>query len=268
MLKKLRALLLIPMLAMGCAGVACNTKVDPKQLELSMAQKRIYVVHIQGQVSQDWVKLADSILMVASGSPVIFHINSPGGGASESFLTAHGMEKLRTKYASKVYVYTDYGLYSGGYLVAVPMGFLIAAPSSMVGSIGVVMEVDIKAKADSMAGIKRILFRSGKMKWAESGYFNLNKEQMRIFQSGIDNYYSMFLSEITQFRLSPITVAMNSYKVTNIDSFLRENCDGREYTPKQALSLGLVDEIKYLDELITQIEYENYLQGAEIINIY
>lgn len=272
MLKLARVIGLFALLCLGCASTSCDTFKERITMK-NPVTKKVYVVHITGRISTEWVNRADSTLKVANGDPVIFHINSPGGGASESFLTEHGLSLLKKKYTSPVYVYSDYGIYSGGYLAALPLGKIIIAPAGGVGSIGVISELDIIVKSDSMRGIKRILFRSGKMKWVEAGYYELTPEQTKYLQSVVDNLYTMFIDRIIVNRHDAVFKAVTDRlhkqpSPAQVDSVLRVVCDGREYTPTQAINLGLIDGTAYFDELLETVKYENMIPGATVVDIY
>ncbi len=262
-----KVLTLSVFLLLNCAGTFKGISTIP-------SKSKIYAVHISGLVNRNWISLVDSVLNESKGNPVIFHITSSGGAAGESFLTNHGLAQLKEKYNdTPTYVYVDVGLYSGGYLVALPLGKIVVAPSAMVGSIGVVMEITVRSKSDSIMGLKRILFRSGKMKWVESGYYDLTNEQKKIIQKTIDYFYTLFIDEIIRTRKEQISEyyeSINHSKPTmfQIDSTLRRVCDGREYIPTEALKLGLIDDIKFMDALIDDIGHEFLLQNVEIVNIY
>src|SRR4029453_13603796 len=116
----------------------------------------------------------------------------------------------------------------------VPVG---AHPTSVTGSIGVIM---LSLNAEGLMqklGLSTAAFKSGERKDMGSPFRVLTDEERKIFQSVIDGMYGQFLARLVEARKLPSDVA-------------RTIADGRVYTAQQALDLKLIDRIGYMDDVM------------------
>ncbi len=114
---------------------------------------------------------------------------------------------------------------------------LIANRNTWTGSIGVYMELSNYKELMDKLGIKTTYIKSGANKAMGAATEELTEEQEAILQSIIDESYDQFISVIVANR-------------TNLtEEKIREIADGRIYSAKQALELGIIDDIaKSYDE--------------------
>ena len=82
----------------------------------------------------------------------------------------------------------------------------------------------------------------------------LTAEQQAIFQSLVDDAYEQFTGIVSEER----GIDLNDVK---------KLADGRVYTAKQALELGLVDSIGTLDDALDEMTAEYELQDCEVIDV-
>jgi hypothetical protein len=111
---------------------------------------------------------------------------------------------------------------SGGYYVALAADTIVAHPTTVTGSIGVIM---LSLNAEGLMqklGLATDAFKSGERKDMGSPFRTLTDEERKIFQSLIDGMYGQFLSRVVESRKLPLDVA-------------RRLADGRVYTAQQAL---------------------------------
>lgn len=142
---------------------------------------------------------------------------------------------------------------SGGYYVAASADRIIAHPTTVTGSIGVIMlNLSVEGLLQKI-GITDTSIKTGEYKDMGSPLKTMTEEERRIFQGIMDSLYERFLTAITENR-----------KELPLEK-LRSLADGRIYTAQQALENGLIDQIGYLDEAISLAKQESGLTGARVV---
>ena len=184
---------------------------------------------------------------------VILRINSPGGTVTASDMIYHEIEQFKKKTGNKVIAcIMDLGA-SGGYYVAVSADKIVAHPTTVTGSIGVIMlNLSVEGLLQKI-GVKDTSIKTGEHKDMGSPLKTMTDEERKIFQGVLDNMYERFLS----------VIAENRKELTQ--EKLRLLADGRIYTARQALENGLIDQIGYLDEAITLAKQEAGLTTARVV---
>jgi len=169
---------------------------------------------------------------------VVLRINSPGGGVTASdIMYSRLREFCREKKIPVVAVFEDVGA-SGAYYVACGADTIIAHPTSVVGSIGVMVQTVSFAGTMEKLGIEASAVTSGPRKDMASPLKPLDKEDLAILQQMINEYYDRFLKVVAAGR-----PGLKGDKI-------KELADGRVYTGEQAKANGLVDGLGYLDEAV------------------
>jgi protease-4 len=183
---------------------------------------------------------------------LIVRINSPGGTITASDVLYH--ELLAFKERRKVPVIAaimDVGA-SGGYYAALAADSIVANPTTVTGSIGVVM-VTVNAQGLlERIGVAPLAIKSGPMKDAGSPFRSLTEPERAVFQSIIDEMYGRFVGLIVKARKLP-------------EDRVRAAADGRVYTAEQALRLGLVDRIGYLEDVVALAKERAGLTEARVV---
>lgn len=183
---------------------------------------------------------------------LIVRINSPGGTITASDVLYH--ELLAFKERRKVPVIAaimDVGA-SGGYYAALAADTIVANPTTVTGSIGVVM-VTVNAQGLlEKIGVAPLAIKSGPMKDAGSPFRALTEPERAVFQSIIDEMYGRFVGLIVKARKLP-------------EDRVRAAADGRVYTAEQALRLGLVDRIGYLEDVVAMAKERAGLTEARVV---
>ena len=115
---------------------------------------------------------------------VLLRINSPGGSVTASDMMYQEILRLRKgtgRPKPVVAVITDVGA-SGGYYIACACDEIIANRTSVVGSIGVIMQgFNLKGTLDKI-GVETVAIKTGKMKDAGSPFRKMTDEEQRVFQ--------------------------------------------------------------------------------------
>lgn len=184
---------------------------------------------------------------------LIMRINSPGGTVTAADILYHEFREFREKRNIPIVAaIMDLGT-SGGYYVAMAANKVVAHPSSVTGSLGVIM-VTLNAQGLlEKVGIEPTTIVSGPKKAMGSPFRALTEEERQIFQGLIDAFHARFIQVIDEGRAN-----------LNADE-IRQIADGRILTAQQAYEAGLLDRIGYLDDAIALAKEEAGLERATVV---
>ena len=183
---------------------------------------------------------------------LIVRINSPGGTITASDILYHELLAFKArKKVPVIAVIMDVGA-SGGYYAALAADTIVVNPTTITGSIGVMM-VTVNAQGLlEKIGVAPLAIKSGPMKDAGSPFRSLTEAERAVFQSIIDEMYGRFVGLIARSRNMP-------------EDRVRGFADGRVYTADQALKLGLVDRVGYLEDVVALAKERAGLGEAKVI---
>ncbi len=184
---------------------------------------------------------------------VVLRINSPGGGvtASDQVYT----ELVRFKREHHVPVVASLGdlAASGGYYVACAADHIVAHPTTVTGSIGVILtSLNVEGLLGKV-GVRNETFKTGAHKDLLSPFRGATPEERKIVQGILDSLYQRFVAIVRQSRPHLDTARLG------------ELTDGRIFDAQQARAAGLVDEIGDLHAAIAAAEQAAGVKGARII---
>ena len=169
---------------------------------------------------------------------VILRLNSPGGGVTATDMMYHQLLAFRNKRKVPVVaIIEDVGA-SGAYYLACGADRILAHPTSVVGSIGVMAQTISIAGSMKMIGVEAKAVTSGPYKDMGSPLKPLDEKDLAVFQGIVDTYYERFLEVVTAGR--PKIPADK----------LRKLADGRVFTGTDARANGLVDDLGYMDKAV------------------
>ena len=159
---------------------------------------------------------------------IIVFLDTPGGGVVASDAINRRVKEANAR--KPVVALLDETAASGGYYIAAGAREIIANPTTLTGSIGVIMIVPNVTQAANKIGIQPMIIKSGPHKDIASPFRDMTPEERGLLQGIIDEAYDQFVQAVaTGRKLDPAKV--------------REIADGRVYTGKQAKDLALVDEL-------------------------
>jgi protease-4 len=168
---------------------------------------------------------------------LVLRINTPGGTVTASDVIYRELELFkRDKKIPVVAVMMDVAA-SGGYYVALIADTIVAHPTSVTGSIGVVMLTFNAEGLMQKVGVAAQTVKSAERKDMGSPFRPMTPEERAIFQSVIDDLYRQFVAKVVQRRNLPETTA-------------RALGDGRVYTAEQARAARLIDRVGYMPDVI------------------
>jgi protease-4 len=164
---------------------------------------------------------------------IVFRIDSGGGSyvASDTIYR----ETLRAKEAGKPVIATMGNVAaSGGYFVAMAADKIVAQPSTITGSIGVLGGKFLTEGMWSKLGLSWDHVKTSDNATMWSGLHDYSEEQWARFQFWLDRVYDDFTGKVAEGRGLPLET-------------VREIAKGRVWTGAQAKERGLVDELGGLD---------------------
>ena len=184
---------------------------------------------------------------------VVLRINSPGGTVNASDILYHELKTFKANKKIPVIASMMDVAASGGYYLAMATDAILVHPSTVTGSIGVIMlTVNAKGLLEKV-GVEANAITSGPRKDMGSPFRTMTAEEKLIFQGVIDSFYDRFLAVVQEGR--PHLSADQIKKLA----------DGRIYSGEQAKAAGLVDEVGYLDEAIDLAKKNAGLTEARIV---
>lgn len=193
----------------------------------------------------------DSLLNEAkkdSSSALIISINSPGGSVEPTQEIYNSIERFKEKSGKKVYVWMKEVAASGGYYLSCGADKIVAMPTTLTGSIGVIMNLVNSEELLKKIGVSLYTIKSGKYKDMGSISRPLTNEERAIFQNIIDESYNQFLKVVSEGRNIPLDQ-------------LKNLAQGQVFTGIKAKEVGLIDEIGDLEDTIALVKKDLNLKG-------
>jgi len=187
-------------------------------------------LNINGIITEDH-KLLQAVRAVADDNSVkamIVSIDSPGGSVSGGEALYRAISVVAAK---KPVVAVMGGLAaSAGYMIAMPTNRVFASESTITGSIGVLMETGEVSGLLGKLGVTAEALTSGPLKDQPSYTRPLTPEGREVLHGLVMDLYDQFVGMVAAGRhMTPDAV--------------RALADGRAYSGRQALKLGLIDAI-------------------------
>lgn len=196
----------------------------------SFAGTRLGVVRVEGMIlnSEPVLKWCKQLEDDPSVRGVLVFVNSPGGAVVPSQEIYSGLRRLAAK--KPVITYMSSTAASGGYYVGMAGQYIVASPSTLTGSIGVRMELTEMKDMFDFLGIHSQSLASGDMKEAGTPFRPMRDDERAYLQGIVQDMHDCFVEDVAAARRLPLDK-------------VRSLADGRAYTGRQALGLGLVDEL-------------------------
>lgn len=164
---------------------------------------------------------------------VVLAVDSPGGSVFASDEIALQIEQMSKPIISAMGSLAA----SGGYFVSAPTDEIWASPHTLTCSIGVISQFPNLEGFAEEYGVTFITVKSGKYKDTGNPFREFNEDDRALWQNLIDEAYGAF-----------VTVVADGRGMAEED--VRAVADGRICSGKQALEMGLVDNLGYLPDAI------------------
>jgi protease-4 len=273
-----KAVLLVSFLAAALAACSPQIRLDllgeEKLREVvllpSDAREKVLMIDIDGTISSaletGFLSREKSVvarvferLERAAADPwvkaVVLRLDTPGGEVTASDIIYHEILRFKERTGRPVVGLMMSVAASGGYYIASACDSIVAHPSTLTGSIGVISIFPSVEALMAKVGVKVNVIKSGPSKDSGSPFRDMTEEDKKIFQGIIDEYYEGFLAVVARGRKGRIAAAE-----------LRTIADGRVYTAPQALKLGLIDAIGYFDDAFGKARDLASLKSAKLVS--
>ncbi|MBW7996733.1 MAG: signal peptide peptidase SppA [Candidatus Glassbacteria bacterium] len=191
---------------------------------------RVGVIEVSGVIenSRETVSQIRKMAEDKRVKAVVVRVESPGGAVAPSQEIYQALNKLRTQDSIPVIVSMGTVAASGGYYIACAADSVLAMPGTLTGSIGVILQFPDLQEVFRKVGIGMKTIKSGEHKDLGSPFRDMSDSEREILQEMVDDVYDQFVEVVAEGR------------GLDEDS-VRAVADGRIFSGRQALELGLVD---------------------------
>lgn len=271
----------LPLLAAGAllclAGCSVNLNLDllgsdtlqEVVLLPSGARDKVLLVDVSGTITagdeggllsreKDLVSAVYAQLSRAAQDPavrgVILRLDTPGGEVTASDVIHHEILAFKKKTGAPVTALMMSLAASGGYYIACAADRIIAHPTTLTGSIGVIALFPETAVLLDKLGLRMNVIKTGALKDAGSLFREMTDGERELFQGLIEDDYRVFLEVVAAGRAGRLT-----------PEEVRELADGRVYSGRQALELKLVDALGYFDDALRATLDSAGIRAARVI---
>ncbi len=180
-------------------------------------------------VDVDWyMEQVKSLRENQSVRAVVLRINSPGGAVAPTQELYDELLKLREDKPLVVSMGTVAA--SGGYYLSSAADWIVSNPGTLTGSIGVIMEFTNLEEMFGKLGIKSETIKSGEYKDMGSPFRELTANERNLLTDMVMDIREQFVEAVVEGR---------QLKYEDVDPYF----DGRVFSGRQALEIGLVDEL-------------------------
>jgi protease IV len=259
--KHMLVLLLTVFLSPACATIQLGPSMGPLEETVLEGEGpgKILLIDIQGVINNQkdhaltgaatelgMVEQVQEIIAKADRDEnieaLLIKVNSPGGTVTASDIILHELLLYKKKHGVPIYVQVMDLAASGGYYIALAGDEIIAHPTSLVGSIGVIaFKVNLENLMGKI-GVDWEIVKSGDKKDFMSPFRSFTDEERELFQKTIDNFHNRFVSIIAENRRE-----LNFEEVKSL-------ADGRVFDSEQAVELNLIDRIGYISDTVERIK--------------
>jgi len=234
-------------------------KFTEEVIEDGPRSAKIAIVSIDGVIDEQQAQEVYWQLKTAredkSVKGVIIRVNSPGGTISGSDQIHNEIMKYRDDTNRPAVAFMQGVAASGGYYSSVACNEIIAEPTAITGSIGVIMEyLVLQQLLEDKLGINPIVVKAGSKKDWPNPFQMPTDEQLQYMQQRIiDPAYDRFVKIVVDGRSS----------LTEAD--VRRLADGSIYWADKALEEKLIDGIGYLTDAIDKTKLLAGVKKAQVV---
>ena len=256
--------LFLGIIGLGAVVVGGSTAADDGLVEKTLIEgqhgKKIAVINIEGIIEtemSDWVRRQiKTAEKDASVKALIVRISSPGGAVSSSDQIHYYITQFKKHTNKPVLAFMQSIAASGGYYSAVACDEIMAEPTVITGSIGVIMNhLVIKDLLTEKLGIDPVTLKSGKRKdWPSMFNETTEEEKQYLMERIINPAYDRFVTLVAEGRNEVLT-----------EDEVRQLSDGSIYTAQDALDNKLIDALGYLEDAKYKAEQMAQISNAELV---
>src|SRR3989344_2357489 len=199
------------------------------------------VIPISGAILGDnaqriWDQLYITARITDDVKAIIFLIDSPGGGVTESDRLYEEIRKIKTR-GIKVVSFVNSLSASGAYYITVESDKIVSSPTGITGSIGVIWRLINMKKLSQKIGVSEEVIKSSGMKDIGSMFKEMSGNERVVLQRVVDHSYGRFKSIVQKER------GLSNSQIELVST-------GAVWHSEDAKMLGLVDEIGYMNRAV------------------
>jgi len=184
---------------------------------------------------------------------VIVHIDSPGGTTAGSQQLYDALRALQAK--KPMVIVVDGLAASGAYIAALSGDYIIAHDTSLVGSIGVLLQYPNFTQALKTLGIEFESIKSSPLKAAPSGFEPTSPEARKAVEAIVLDSYAWFKGLVKDRR------KLDEAQLAAVD-------DGRVFTGRQSVPLKLIDALGNEKTALAWLEAEKKVSATIPVRDY
>lgn len=188
-----------------------------------------------GAGSETLLRVLDRVGSNPHFKAIVLRVNSPGGTAAGSQEIYEKLGQIRARTGKRIVVSMGDVAASGAYYISSNADKIVAEPSTLTGSIGVIAQLMNLEGLFKKIGAHPETLKAGRLKDLGNQSRPLTPEEKKIFQDILDETHQDFISDVAKGRKLPV-------------DYVRKLADGRIYTGRQALGLHLVDSLGNLED--------------------
>lgn len=224
------------------------------------ANSKIAVISVQGiiygQMADDVYNQLKAAAKDENVKGLIVRVTSPGGTISGSDRIHHEIQKYKAENGKPVIAFMQGVAASGGYYTSVACDKIMAEPTTITGSIGVISWwLVVQELLEDKLGIIPVTVKSGKKKDWPSSFRKPDAEELKyIEEKVITPAYDRFVSVIAQGRKGILTIDQ-----------IKRLADGGIFGAEEARKEKLIDGIGYLDDAIALVKSIAKIAEARVV---
>ncbi len=196
-----------------------KTKIGVVEIDGTIANGSAYVPHLRNFFKDPEIK------------GLVLKIDSPGGSSGSAQAVFQEISDLKKQYNKPIIAFCENICTSAAYYIACATDYIITQPSTLVGNIGVYLAYPNFQDLLKQLQVKYTVIETGDYKTGGLYFKDLTPAQQAMYQSITDDTYKQFVYDVSQRRP----------KVASKDP--KEWADGKTFTGKQGLEIGLVDDL-------------------------
>lgn len=186
-----------------------------------------------------------------SVSAVVLHIDSPGGEVTASDVIYNAVRQLDER--KPVIVHMGSLAASGGYYAACGGRYLMASPTTITGSIGVIIQTLNYQDLFGKIGLDSVVFKSGEFKDILSGAREMTPAEREYIQGLVMQTYDRFVGVVADARQMARDELVNGV------------ADGRIVSGTDALESGLIDGLGYIEDAYRKAMEIGGVEDADVV---
>ncbi len=170
---------------------------------------------------------------------VLLKVNSPGGTITASDLLYHELLTYKTKTGNKVGVIMMDVAASGGYYLSLPADMIMAHPTTLTGSVGVIFMRPKAVGLMNKIGLGVEVNKFGENKDMGSPFRESSDEEKKLMQKTVETFGNRFIELVQKHRKLD-------------EKALKEVSTARVFVADDALRLKLIDKIGYIRDAVKE----------------